>query len=60
MLADNGLTILIGWWFVDLDGYLGWVPASYLKPRDDIEEDPIVEAFESGRGLNLVSFVLMY
>ncbi|EDO39299.1 predicted protein, partial [Nematostella vectensis] len=27
-----------GWWFVDLDGELGWVPASYLEPRDGTSE----------------------
>lgn len=37
-----------GWWFVDLDGVVGWAPASYLKPKDGIEEDQVLEVFEKG------------
>lgn len=37
-----------GWWFVDLDSELGWVPASYLEPRDGSMDDQILECFEEG------------
>ncbi|KAL9981074.1 hypothetical protein ACROYT_G009733 [Oculina patagonica] len=37
-----------GWWFVDLDSELGWVPASYLEPRDGSMDDQILETFEEG------------
>ncbi|KAJ7333884.1 SH3 and PX domains 2A [Desmophyllum pertusum] len=39
-----------GWWFVDLDSELGWVPASYLEPRDGSLDDQVLEIFEEGEG----------
>lgn len=41
-----------GWWFVDLDGEFGWVPASFLTPRDgeDDFDDHIIEVFDQGEG----------
>ena len=39
-----------GWWFVDLDSELGWVPASYLEPRDGSMDDQILECYEEGEG----------
>ena len=39
-----------GWWFVDLDSELGWVPASYLEPRDGSMDDQILEIYEEGEG----------
>jgi len=38
-----------GWWFVDLDGELGWAPASYLEPRDGSMDDQVLEVFEEGQ-----------
>ncbi|XP_031552478.1 SH3 and PX domain-containing protein 2A-like [Actinia tenebrosa] len=38
-----------GWWFVDLDGELGWVPASYLESRDGDMDEQIMETFEDGQ-----------
>ncbi|KAM7440261.1 osteoclast fusion [Porites harrisoni] len=37
-----------GWWFVDLDGEVGWAPASYLEPRDGSEDDQVLEVFKEG------------
>jgi len=39
-----------GWWFVDLDSELGWVPASYLEPRDGSMDEQILEIYEEGEG----------
>ena len=39
-----------GWFFVDLDGEVGWAPASYLEPRDGSEDDQVLEVFEEGEG----------
>lgn len=44
------LFVFEGWWFVDLDSELGWVPASYLEPRDGSMDDQILECFEEGEG----------
>lgn len=46
------ITVLpfLGWWFVDLDSELGWVPASYLEPRDGSMDDQVLETFEEGEG----------
>ncbi len=42
--------LIKGWWFVDLDSELGWVPASYLEPRDGSMDDQVLETFEEGEG----------
>ena len=42
--------VIEGWWFVDLDSELGWVPASYLEPRDGSMDDQILECYEDGEG----------
>ena len=42
--------LLEGWWFVDLDSELGWVPASYLEPRDGSMDDQVLETFDEGEG----------
>lgn len=35
---------------MDLDGELGWAPASYLEPRDGSMDDQVLEVFEEGQG----------
>lgn len=42
--------VVEGWWFVDLDSELGWVPASFLEPRDGSMDDQILEIYEEGEG----------
>ena len=39
-----------GWWFVDLDGEVGWAPASYLEPRDGSEDDQVLKVFKEREG----------
>ena len=47
-----------GWWFVDLDSEVGWVPASYLEPRDGSMDDQVLETFQEGEGrMNTSIFV---
>jgi len=52
-MKKNILSDCIGWWFVDLDGDFGWVPASFLTPRDgeDDFDDDIIEKFGEGEGI---------
>ena len=35
------LIIIQGWWLIDVQGELGWAPASYLilNDEDDVEEE---------------------
>ena len=35
------IVAFIGWWLVDIQGMLGWAPASFLVPvdKDDIENE---------------------
>lgn len=35
---------------MDLDGEVGWTPASYLEPRDGSEDDQVLEVFKEGEG----------
>lgn len=42
--------VVEGWWFVDLDSELGWVPASFLEPRDGSMDDQVLEIYEEGEG----------
>lgn len=35
---------------MDLDGEVGWAPASFLEPRDGSEDDQVLEVFEEGEG----------
>lgn len=35
---------------MDLDSEVGWVPASYLEPRDGSMDDQVLETFEEGEG----------
>ncbi|PFX17297.1 SH3 and PX domain-containing protein 2A-like isoform X2 [Stylophora pistillata] len=44
-----------GWWFVDLDKEVGWVPASYLEPRDGSMDDQVLEIFEEGEEETYIS-----
>lgn len=46
-----------GWWFVDLDGEVGWAPASYLEPRDGSVDDQVLEVFEKGKEETYITLV---
>ena len=54
------LFVFAGWWFVDLDSELGWVPASYLEPRDGSTDDQILAIYEEGQGTNVVNKISRY
>ena len=44
-----------GWWHVDCEGEIGWVPASFIKPvygGDDDDDDIVTEIFDPGQGKN--------
>ena len=44
----------LGWWLVQNDEELGWVPASHLKPDGCLsEEDLTIETFSVGEGQEL-------
>ena len=47
-----------GWWHVDCEGEIGWVPASFIKPvygGDDDDDDIVTEIFAPGQGNNSVT-----
>ena len=43
-----------GWWLVDCEDDIGWVPASFIKPvggeNDNDDDDITYESFPPGRG----------
>lgn len=41
-----------GWWLVDADGEVGWAPALFLEPADEISDADVshVQTFPIGRG----------
>lgn len=40
-----------GWWLVDADGEVGWAPALFLEPADEMAEvTPNVQTFDIGQG----------
>lgn len=45
---------IAGWWLVDCDGDIGWVPASFMQPTtggtNNNDDDIITESFPPGRG----------
>lgn len=48
------LCFIAGWWLVDCDGDIGWVPASFMQPTaggtNNNDDDIITESFPPGRG----------
>ena len=46
--------LLSGWWHVDCEGDIGWVPASFIKPLYDDDNDDtdsiVTESFIAGKG----------
>lgn len=48
------LRFIAGWWLVDCDGDIGWVPASFMQPTaggtNNNDDDIITESFPPGRG----------
>ena len=47
------LTSLItrtGWWLVESEGEVGWAPALYLEPADEMTEYGNIQTFQVGRG----------
>lgn len=39
-----------GWWLVECDGEVGWAPALYLEPADEMADASNVQKFPVGRG----------
>lgn len=39
-----------GWWLVDADGEVGWAPALFLEPADEMAEVSNVTTYAMGRG----------
>ena len=47
-----------GWWFVNVDEELGWVPAAYLETiRPEDEDDSQNTRFAPGQGIRLFVFI---
>ena len=48
------MLFIVGWWLVDCDGDIGWVPASFMQPTaggtNNNDDDIITESFPPGRG----------
>ena len=44
-----------GWWLVDADGEVGWAPALFLEPADEMAEISDIQKFPIGRG-NIVAY----
>lgn len=48
------MLFIAGWWLVDCDGDIGWVPASFMHPTaggtNNNDDDIITESFPPGRG----------
>ena len=51
---EHFITCLIktitGWWLVESDGEVGWAPALYLEPADEMADASDVQTFPVGRG----------
>ena len=46
---------MLGWWLVESEGDIGWVPASFIKSTgDENDEDDVIttESFPPGQGRN--------
>lgn len=41
---------IVGWWLVESEGELGWAPALYLEPADEMADMSNVQEFSVGRG----------
>lgn len=39
-----------GWWLVESEGEVGWAPALYLEPADEMTEYGNIQTFQVGRG----------
>ena len=52
MFALNGwfYNMSTGWWLVEADGEVGWAPALFLEPADEMGEISDVQTFPIGRG----------
>ena len=52
---EHFMTCLIktitGWWLVESDGEVGWAPALYLEPVDEMADASNVQKFPVGRGM---------
>ena len=48
---------ITGWWLVESDGEVGWAPALYLEPADEMADASNVQKFPVGRG-TIVNFPL--
>lgn len=59
---ENFMTCLIktitGWWLVECDGEVGWAPALYLEPADEMADASNVQKFPVGRGM-IANFPLL-
>lgn len=44
--------LILGWWHVDCEGDIGWVPASFIMPvlGDNNNESIVTEIFPAGKG----------
>ena len=41
---------VVGWWLVESEGELGWAPALYLEPADEMADVSNAQTFSVGRG----------
>ena len=46
-----------GWWLVDADGEVGWAPALYLEPADEMSDTEVsnVQRFPISKGTYIIS-----
>ena len=46
----SNLNHITGWWLVECDGEVGWAPALYLEPTDEMADVSNAQKFQVGKG----------